>query len=66
MQWRSTQRIRTINKGEKPKIIFNEVRQFAYVLEAKGRDFIDSTTNTSFFLRTIHEGFTPLFIAKES
>ena len=31
---------------EKTNIIFNEVQQFAYVLEAWKRDFIDSTTNT--------------------
>ena len=31
---------------EKVNTIFNEVRQFAYVLRARERDFIDSITNT--------------------
>ena len=44
----------------------NEVRQFAYVLGAGGRDFIDSTTNTICTLHTIQEGSALLFIAKET
>jgi len=66
MQQRSTQRTRKINKGEKSNTIFNEVWQFAYVLGARGRDFIDSTIKTSFSLHTIHGGSTSLFITRES
>ena len=35
---------------EKANTIFNEVWQFAYVLGVRGRDFIDSTTNTTYSL----------------
>ena len=46
--------------------IFNYVRQFAYVLGGGERDLIDSTVDTNFFRDTIHEGSTPLLIARES
>ena len=42
-QQRSTQKIRTIKQERKPNTIFNEVRQFAYMLRARERD--DSTIN---------------------
>ena len=42
---------------EKSSTIFNKVRQFAYVLGARGRDFIDSTIKTSKY-RGILEGFS--------
>ena len=66
--------IRTKNTMEKQaNTIFNEVRQFAYVLGARERDFIDSTINYNLFLLqgiskrdfqrifrdTIHEGSSP-------
>jgi len=46
--------------------MFNEVRQFAYVLWARETDFIDSTTNIICTLYTIQEGSAPLFIAKKT
>jgi len=52
------------NKKANP--IFNEVRQFAYILGVRERDFIDSTTNTICTLHTIQEGSATLFIAKET
>ena len=44
--------------------IFNEVRQLAYILGTRERDFIDSTINTREYQRdtsrdTIHEGSKP-------
>jgi len=51
MRQRSTHTIRTEKQERKQaNTIFNEVRQFAYVLEARGRDFIDSTINYDLFL----------------
>ena len=53
-------RIRTEKQERKQaNTIFNEVRQFAYVLGARERDFIDSTINTREYQRdtsrdTIH------------
>ena len=35
-------------QGRKANTMFNDVRQFAYVLRARERDFIDATINTSF------------------
>ena len=37
-------------KRKQINTVFNEVRQFAYVLGAKERDFIDSTINYNLFL----------------
>ena len=39
------QMIRTIKQERKLSTIFNEVRQFAYVLEVRERDLIDSIIN---------------------
>ena len=52
------------NRDKQTNTIFNEVRQFAYVLGVRERDFIDSTINTSkyqmdTFRDTIHEGSSP-------
>jgi len=60
------QEIKNKETKKKANTIFNEVRQFAYVLGARERDFIDSTTNTIYTLHTIKEGSDPLFIAKET
>jgi len=51
---------------EKANTIFNKVRQFAYVLRSRERDFIYSTTNTTCTLHTIQDDSTPLFIARET
>ena len=51
-------------------IIFNEIRQFAYILEVRERDFIDLIINYNLFLAsrnfqedfqwdTIHDGSNP-------
>ena len=66
MHQRSTQKTRTNKQERKVNTIFNEVRQFAYVFGARERDFIDSTINYKFLPVTIHEGPSPLFIARES
>ena len=45
---------------------FNEVRQIAYVLGARKREFfIDSIINYN-FMHTLEEDSTPLFIAKKT
>ena len=51
MRRRNTHTIR-IKKQEKKQasIIFNKVRQFAYVLETRERDFIDLTINYKLFI----------------
>jgi len=48
MHQRSTQKARINKQERKPNTIFNEVRQFAYVLGAGERDLIDLTTITGY------------------
>jgi len=51
MRRRSTYTTRTEKHERKQaNTIFNEVRQFAYFIGARGRDFIDSTINYNLFL----------------
>jgi len=50
------------NKEENENIRFNEVRQFAYVLGAKGREFLLNQTIISYSIG----GNTPLYIGMES
>jgi len=63
-----------INKERKPNTIFNEIRQFAYVLGARETEIfliqqpITSSSRVFWdtFRDTIHEGSTLLFITRES
>jgi len=62
-----TRREQRNNREKQANTVFNEVRQFAYVLGVRERDFIDSTINTSkyrgilstIFSYLIHEGSNP-------
>jgi len=65
---RSAQRTRTINKGEKSKITFNEVRQFAWLTSSRHERerFIDSTIKYKFFLAYNLWGLYPLYLKQES
>ena len=56
------------NKREsKPNTIFNEIQQFAYVLGTKEREILFiQQSSISISRDTIHEGSTPIFIARKS
>ena len=61
----STQKTRIKKQERKPNTIFNEIRQFAYVLVVREILLIQQLF-TACSLLTIHEGSAPLFIPRES